>query len=1500
MFSRVRSARVVLPFIVWAVCAGIAQAQAPLPREQVLAAMKRATTFMVEKVAHRGGYVWNYLPDMTRRWGELEARPTMIWIQPPGTPSMGHLFLDAYHATGDAYYYQAAEQVAAALAAAQHPSGGWNYLHDFAGESSLRQWYGTVGKNAWRLEEFQHYYGNATFDDAGTAESAKFFLRLYLEQKDPKYKAPLDKAIRFVIDSQYPNGLWPQRYPKAPPSNLHGLPDYTAYPTFNDDVAGENMDFLLLCYQALGDQSLLPPITRGMDSFLITQMPAPQAGWGLQHTPDLQPAGARTYEPKALVTHTTAGNVALLLRFHRLTGDAKYLARIPEALDWLERLRLPAGIAPAGRTHPTFVELGTNEPLYVHRTGSNVVNGRYFVDKNSRGTIVHYSSFRAVDVAGLRKQYEAAKALTPDAAARTSPLKLPPGSVPLPKYHTVGDAGDAARAVSALNVEGYWPAPLGYNSNPFTRDGSKTVPSGDFSQTYVGDVTDTSPFPDPKLTGISIDAYVRNMGILIRALDAPPAATRSVTWRFDNTTRLGTDAVQAIGAPSVVSTEIGAALQFNGTTDGVLIERNPIAGVKAFTIEVLLSPDADGPEEQRFLHIQENSSENRALVELRLRGGRWALDSYLRHGDAQRTLLDPTKTHPSTSWHVTTTTFDGAVMRHYVDGVEQGSGEVAFQPLAAGRTSVGVRQNRVSWFKGRIHTVRVSSSVLPPSQFLTVPSRVIALWPEGVPGRKPTGGAEQTQDGAVSNVHEPSLTYFAPASGKATGTAMILCAGGSYARLALDNEMAGLTPRLTARGIAVFVLKYRLSEYGHPAPLRDVLRGIRTVRSRATEFGVRENRIGLFGASAGGHLAASAAAWFDAPEGQTGAAIDAVSARPDFVSLLYPVVTMRAPHAHAASRRNLLGESPATSAVDRLSIELQARSDMPPFFVVHTAEDLSVPIENSYALVQALRAKGVAVESHFYENGAHGFGVSAAAGAASAWPDRLTEWLAARGFIASPAPATTWARGVEGQRQADLGDGTFLNPILAGDHPDPSILRDGDDYYMTFSSFDAYPGLVIWHSRDLVNWQPIGPALFKNVGSVWAPDLVKHNGRYYIYFPGIAPYRSNYVVWADNIRGPWSEPIDLKITRIDPGHAVGPDGRRYLFLSAGELVPLAADGLSTTGPAKKIYDGWKYPDDWVVETFAQEGPKILRRGDYYYMVLAEGGTAGPATGHMIVAARSRSIDGPWENSPYNPILRTQSSAERWWSKGHGTLVEDRAGKWWMVYHAYENGYYTLGRQTLLEPIEWTADGWFRTAGADPAAPIAKPAGEAGPHGFAFSDDFSGNRMGLQWSFYAGDEDDRSRYRYENGALVLKAKGMSPATASPLWFVAGDHAYEIEVEIDADATASAGVLVFYSRKLYAGLGVSAKNLLLHTYGMDRVSAKPPHLSQRVHLRLRNDRHIVTLDYSADGKTWERFDRAIEVSGYHHNVAYDFLSLRPALYAAGQGEVRFRNFKYRALP
>jgi hypothetical protein len=698
-------------------------------REESLATMKRATQFMVEKVATRGGYVWNYLPDLSRRWGEMEARDTMIWIQPPGTATMGHLYLDAYHATHDDYYYHAAEQVADALIWGQHPSGGWNYIVDFGGDRSLREWYDTVGKNGWRLEEFQHYWGNATFDDAGTMDSAKLLLRLYVEKRDPKYKPALDKAIQFVLDSQYPIGAWPQRYPHVDGGSLHGLPDYTSYLTFNDDVAAENIDFLVMCYQALGDSRVLDPINRAMNAFLVTQQGQPQPGWALQYTPDLRPSGARSYEPKALATHTTATNIGLLLRFYRLTGDTKFLARIPEALDWLDGLRLPPGVAPQGRTHPTFIALGTNKPIYVHREGSNVVNGRYFFDDNPKNTIGHYSSFRPIDVAGLRKQYEQAKALTPEQATKDSPLKTKAGASDLPRYFAVAGPRNApvpAAVVADLNKEGYWPTKLGTTSHPYKGDGSPTPAAGNFATTHVGDDSDTSPYPDDTLVGISLEGFIRNMSVLITSLEAPSSSVQSaqpVVWTIDNVDRIGGHAVERIGSPRVVQTPIGAAVEFNGASDGLLVDNNPLQGLSRFTLEAIFEPAADGTLEQRFVHMQENGSENRALIELRLLPNKtWYLDTFLRYGEAQLALIDKNATHPAASWHVASLTYDGHTQTHYVDGVKELEGTVSITPLGAGKTSLGVRQNRISWFKGRIRTVRVTPDVLPPDQLLKKPA----------------------------------------------------------------------------------------------------------------------------------------------------------------------------------------------------------------------------------------------------------------------------------------------------------------------------------------------------------------------------------------------------------------------------------------------------------------------------------------------------------------------------------------------------------------------------------------------------------------------------------------------------------------------------------------------------------------------------------------------------------------------------------------------------------
>jgi PelA/Pel-15E family pectate lyase len=439
---------------------------------------------------------------------------------------MGHVFLDAYHATGDEYYYKAAESVASALIWGQHPSGGWNYVVDFAGDRSLRDWYATTGKNAWRLEEFQHYYGNATFDDQVTTDAAIFLLRLYFEKLDSRYKAPVDKAINFVLTSQYPLGAWPQRFPISQEFSKKGLADYSSYYTFNDDVSWENISFLILCYEMLGEQRLLDPINRAMNFFLLSQQGQPNPGWALQYTLDLKPAAARTYEPLALATHTSATNIDHLLTFFEWTGDTRYLARVPEALDWLDRVKLAKPDA-SGRTHPTYIELGTNKPVYVHRRGSNVFNGEYFFDYNPARPIGHYGQTRKIDVSGLRKRYEQLLKADVKDLAKKSPLTPGPGAVELPRYFAdryaspVGKdvAAQAQGTIKALNETGYWPAALPQNSHPFTHDGNKNeVASGDFGTTHVGDDTDTSPYNDGKTPAISTAEYLKNMNVLIQYL----------------------------------------------------------------------------------------------------------------------------------------------------------------------------------------------------------------------------------------------------------------------------------------------------------------------------------------------------------------------------------------------------------------------------------------------------------------------------------------------------------------------------------------------------------------------------------------------------------------------------------------------------------------------------------------------------------------------------------------------------------------------------------------------------------------------------------------------------------------------------------------------------------------------------------------------------------------------------------------------------------------------
>ena len=221
--------------------------------KQVLSAMQKASDFLANKVANRGGYVWVYSPDLSKRYGELPARPTQIWAQ-GATPEMGMVFLDAYKAIGDERYLVYAKKAANALIWGQHPLGGWHYLIDFD-MSGLEQWYRDVfSKCKWGTQEYYHYYGNCTFDNDATAGPTRFLLALYMTPLDPAYREPLLKALDFILMAQYPDGGWPQRYPLRYEFVHEGLPDYTSNYTYNDGVIINNINLLFRAYEQLGNE----------------------------------------------------------------------------------------------------------------------------------------------------------------------------------------------------------------------------------------------------------------------------------------------------------------------------------------------------------------------------------------------------------------------------------------------------------------------------------------------------------------------------------------------------------------------------------------------------------------------------------------------------------------------------------------------------------------------------------------------------------------------------------------------------------------------------------------------------------------------------------------------------------------------------------------------------------------------------------------------------------------------------------------------------------------------------------------------------------------------------------------------------------------------------------------------------------------------------------------------------------------------------------------------
>ncbi|MCE5248681.1 pectate lyase [bacterium] len=468
-----------------------ASAQATLEK-QAVEAMKKAAQFYYGKVSTKGGYLFEYTVDMKYRYGEMPARESQIWVQDPATPGVGQIYLDAYEATGDMFYLEAADAAARALIRGQLDCGGWNYLIDFKA-GSIDDWYKHEGNHP-DFNEFSHFDGNATFDDAVTSGPTMLLLRLYDITSDPVYLGPLEKALNFVLEAQLPLGGWSQRYPFIGTG-------YDTYYTFNDDVIQNNIDLLLNAYKILANKKYLEAAMHGADFIIVSQHAGPQYGWGLQYTHDLKLAWGRILEPPSLTPSATTANVNMLMDTYEITGDRRYLEPIPKALDWLDSAIMPDG------SIGTFIEEGTNKPLAAMYEGdsgsydsikitydlSKAMGGYGFVSKN-------FSTKRERERYG--KLASAVWEKPPDAPS------LPTGEQALKQAQAM--EGNIRKIIDALDEQGRW-----------TEDGR--MYSARFC--YKNDYEFTGPVM--KNGWIRTRTFIRNMRTLSRYVNLTKNATAS-------------------------------------------------------------------------------------------------------------------------------------------------------------------------------------------------------------------------------------------------------------------------------------------------------------------------------------------------------------------------------------------------------------------------------------------------------------------------------------------------------------------------------------------------------------------------------------------------------------------------------------------------------------------------------------------------------------------------------------------------------------------------------------------------------------------------------------------------------------------------------------------------------------------------------------------------------------------------------------------------------------
>jgi hypothetical protein len=477
-----------LALVCLAVLTPVARADERPVRDQAAEALRKATAYFRTKVATEGGYLWRYSEDLARREGERVATATLVWVQPPGTPTVGMTFLDAYAATDDATYRDAARDAAYALVRGQLRSGGWDYQIEFDPEKRARYAYRTQPSAPLEARKAMNV---TTLDDDTTQSALRLLMRVdkAFGFKDASLHEAAMYALDALLQAQYPNGAWPQRFDGFPdaatfPVLRASYPEswsrtwpnvnYNRHYTLNDNSLADVIDVMLEATKVYREPRFKAAAEKGGEFLILAQMPEPQPAWAQQYDTAMHPAWARKFEPPAVTGGESQEAVGILLKLHRETGNPRYLEPVGPALDYLRRSRLTDGRL------ARFYELKTNRPLYFTKD--------YQLTESDADMPTHYA-FKTPDrTERLVREYQELRARGPGRADQTTaPSRRP--SLP---SKTLEER--AKNAIAALDDQGRW--------------------------LITGKIRTQDPPAAPAGKVISTDLFVRNAAELIRYLEA--------------------------------------------------------------------------------------------------------------------------------------------------------------------------------------------------------------------------------------------------------------------------------------------------------------------------------------------------------------------------------------------------------------------------------------------------------------------------------------------------------------------------------------------------------------------------------------------------------------------------------------------------------------------------------------------------------------------------------------------------------------------------------------------------------------------------------------------------------------------------------------------------------------------------------------------------------------------------------------------------------------------